>query len=326
MYGETVYEIEQQVSCRIHKILTELVSDTPEGISTNYGQTSVNFSKFWHEHSYDFVFCLGDRYEMSAAVQASIPFLVKLAHIHGGETTLGAIDNIYRDQISMASSLHFTAADVFSEKVKRLKNLQDNIFTVGSLSLDDISDFKPQDREEFLKKFNIIDAPFLLVTFHPETIDISQNGYFASEMKNALLKLSEKISIVVTMPNADTLGSVYRSALFDLKGMIPDRIRLIENFGKINYFNAMYYSKGLLGNTSSGIIEAASFGKYVVNVGNRQKGRLRSKNIIQSNFTSEEIVSKTLKIISSPSYKGKNVYYKNGAANAIIKTLKELHD
>lgn len=325
-HGETVDEIERHVTCRIHKIYTELVSDTPEGISSNYGQTSVNFSKFWNKYSYDLVFCLGDRYEMSAAVQASIPFLVKLAHIHGGETTLGAIDNIYRDQISLASTLHFTAADAFTERVKRLKNIEDTIFTVGSLSLDGISNFKPQDKEEFLKKFNIINAPFLLVTFHPETIDISQNGYFAEEMKNALLKLSEKINIVVTMPNADTLGSVYRSALLDLERTISEKIRLIENFGKINYFNAMHYSKGLLGNTSSGIIEAASFGKYVVNVGDRQKGRLRSENIIQSNFNSEEIVSKTQKIISLSSYNGDNVYYKNGAANAIIKTLKELHD
>ena len=121
------------------------------------------------------------------------------------------------------------------------------------------------------KKFNIKNKPFALVTFHPETVSVNCNSIYAKEMRKALEILSDSIYVVVTMPNADTLGSIFREQLYQLRVNKPENIILVENFGKINYFSVMHYSSLLIGNTSSGIIEAASFKKYVVNVGDRQK-------------------------------------------------------
>jgi GDP/UDP-N,N'-diacetylbacillosamine 2-epimerase (hydrolysing) len=125
------------------------------------------------------------------------------------------------------------------------------------------------------------------------------------------------------MPNADTQGSIYREELEKLKLELPNRILLIENFGKQNYFSAMTYAKILIGNTSSGILEAASFGKYFVNVGDRQKGRAQSNNVLNCKFETNDIISKVDKAIRLDKYVGENIYYKENVANNIIDIIQK---
>jgi len=125
------------------------------------------------------------------------------------------------------------------------------------------------------------------------------------------------------MPNADTFGTEYREKLEELKLENPNQVLLIENFGKVNYFSAMYYAKILIGNTSSGILEAASFGKYVINVGNRQKGRAQSENILNSKFTAKDMVLKFNEASKLENFKGINIYYRKGAAEGIINRIKK---
>lgn len=321
-HGFTLNEIEKDGYACIHAISSLISNDDEQSIASSYGLTVLKFADFWASHTYDLVFCLGDRFEMSAAVQAGIPFGVKFAHIHGGETTLGAIDNVYRHQITLAAQLHFTATDVFREKVINLLGSSEGVYSVGSLSLNDIKSFVPIDRVAFFEKFNISNDEFALVTFHPETMSLQENVQYAQAMKNTLAMISEKIFVIVTMPNADTQGSVYREAIEKLKKEFPERFLLIENFGKINYFSAMHYAKILIGNTSSGILEAASFGKYVVNVGDRQKGRVQSHNVLNCEFEETAMITAVAKAMSFEKYNGENVYFKEGAADNIIKTLK----
>ena len=292
-HGYTIEDIIKDEYKTIHKVCSLGKDDSEEGIAISYGNTVIKFSRFWSNHNFDLVFCLGDRYEMSAAVQASIPFGIKLAHIHGGETTLGAIDNIFRHQITLASKLHFVSTKYHKLMVEKLIGQSDNIFNVGSLSLTNLDNFKPLSRPSFLKKYNIKKEPFALVTFHPETVDPKKNIAFSFVVKSTLAELSKKINVVVTMPNADTLGTHFRNQLINLKKNNPKKVVLVENFGKKNYFSAMFYSSILIGNTSSGIIEAASFGKYFVNVGDRQKGRSQSKNIFNTTFNKDDILNKT---------------------------------
>lgn len=321
-HGFTLNEIEKDGYACIHAISSLISNDDEQSIASSYGLTVLKFADFWASHTYDLVFCLGDRFEMSAAVQAGIPFGVKFAHIHGGETTLGAIDNVYRHQITLAAQLHFTATDVFREKVINLLGSSEGVYSVGSLSLNDIKSFVPIDRVAFFEKLNISNDEFALVTFHPETMSLQENVQYAQAMKNTLAMISEKIFVIVTMPNADTQGSVYREAIEKLKKEFPERFLLIENFGKINYFSAMHYAKILIGNTSSGILEAASFGKYVVNVGDRQKGRVQSHNVLNCEFEETAMITAVAKAMSFEKYNGENVYFKEGAADNIIKTLK----
>lgn len=176
----------------------------------------------------------------------------------------------------------------------------------------------------FFKNYGIKEAPYALVTFHPETNSVNNNLAFAKVIKNALSILTNEINLIVTMPNADTLGSVFRAELNDLKDNYPDSILLIENFGKANYFNAMYYSSLLIGNTSSGIIEAASFNKKVINVGDRQKGRCHGSNVFNIDFDSKKIVKLSLEIINSKPFKAENIYYKKNTNKKIIKILKKI--
>lgn len=323
-HGYTVNEIYKDNFPIIHEINSILTNDDEVAISTAYSLTALKFSDFWKYNKYDLVFCLGDRFEMNAAVQAGIPYRINFAHIHGGETTLGAIDNIYRHQITMASHIHFTAADVFSKKIIQLINDSSCVYTVGSLSLDGINDFLPRKKDEFYKEFGLKEEPFALVTFHPETVNVDKNKDYAKEMKVGLLNCLELINLVITMPNADTLGTIYREEILRLKQEHPDKVILIENFGKTNYFTAMKYATVLIGNTSSGIIEAASFNKYVLNVGNRQDGRLQSENTINIPYNATIIGEKLKEAILRGDYLGNNVYYKGGSAQKIINLIKIL--
>jgi GDP/UDP-N,N'-diacetylbacillosamine 2-epimerase (hydrolysing) len=322
-HGYTINEIEKEKFQKIHSISTILTNDDPQSIATSYGLTCFKFADFWQQNKYDLVFCLGDRYEMNAAVQAGLPFNLKFAHLHGGETTLGAIDNIYRHQITLASTLHFTANSAFSDQVAQIIGEKQNIFTVGSLSLNESLNFTPKYKTEFCKTFNIPSKDFALITFHPETANFDMNHNFAIEMRKALSQVTSKLFLVITMPNADTMGSIFRMEIEKLKDEHPEKVLCVENFGKDNYFTAMYYSKVLIGNTSSGIIEAASFGKYVVNVGERQKGRLQSDNIISCKFNHDDIIQSIELAISKGDYKGGNVYYLPNPSEAIIKTVKQ---
>ena len=322
-HGYTLNNIKSDGYATIHEITSLENDDSQKGISISYGNTVLKFADFWQENNFDLVFCLGDRFEMSAAVQASIPYGVKLAHIHGGETTLGAIDNVYRHQISLASKLHFVSTINYKNKVEALTGTSANIYDVGALSLDSISDFQRINKMSFLESFHIKNEAYALVTFHPETIDVESNKVYVKHMIEALTALSETLNIVITMPNADTLGSIYRKQLHHLKLKIPHKIVLVENFGKSNYFSAMYYAKIMIGNTSSGIIEAATFKKYVVNVGSRQKGRDHGENVFNVDFDSAEIVRKTKQLLNLPNYCEGNMYYKAATSDSIIQTLKQ---
>ena len=214
----------------------------------------------------------------------------------------------------------------YTDKITDLIGTNDNVYTVGSLSLDNIEKFVPLERTVFFGKFKIEQAPYALVTFHPETVSVLKNKGYAQEMLKALAGITNFLNVVVTMPNADTLGALFRESLYELKSKYSQKVILIENFGKENYFSAMYYSKLLLGNTSSGIIEAASFKKYVLNVGDRQKGRLQSENTVDIPFDANQIISQTKKYSETGDYLGKNKYYKVEVSKTVIHKLKIYND
>ena len=324
-HGRTIDAIIKDQYRVIHSIQSILISDDTQSISTSYGLTVLKFSDFWKSNYYDLVFCLGDRFEMSAAVQAGIPYGVHFAHIHGGETTLGAIDNVYRHQISLASSIHFTSTRIFEEKVKKLTGLDKNIFNIGSLSLNNVESFEPIKSEVFYSKYKIPNEEYALITFHPETLRFKKNSLYATIMRKALNKISKNLFLVITMPNADTNGSIFRKEIESLKNQIPNRVRVIENFGN-HYFSAIYYSKLIIGNSSSGIIEAASFGKYVINIGDRQKGREQSSNVINCEFDEKKIIKNTKEALKLKTFNGDNIYYKKNSVEEIIRLLKEFYE
>lgn len=328
-HGYTVEQIEKEGFKIIERVESLILGDTKEAISNAMGNTIVKFSSIWQrlEKEVDLVFALGDRYEMFAAVTASVPFNIKIAHIHGGETTLGAIDNTFRHAITLMSSLHFTSTKEYAQKVASLIASDKNTYNVGALSLDNLTAFKLLNQEDFKNKYQIdISIPTILITFHPETVSVEKNASYAEILVNTFQDLSEEFQLVITMPNADTMGSVIRERFNELEGKKYSIIR-IENFGTLGYFSCMKHCAFLLGNTSSGIIEAASFGKYVINLGNRQEGRAQSENIIDSNIKYSDILAAITDLKKKGiSYKGTNVYHLKNSSQAIIKALKEYNE
>lgn len=322
-HGFTIKDIISDGYDKIHKISSIENDDSEKGIAISYAKTVLKFAEFWNENIFDLVFCLGDRFEMSAAVQSSIPFRVKLAHFHGGETTLGAIDNIYRHQISLASQLHFVATEGFLDKVRSIIGDSKRIFNVGALSLDGINKIELPNWDDIIKLYDIPSKEFILTTFHPETLFPKKNKVYIKTICHVLNELCKKFHLVITLPNADTMGNLYRRSFILLKDENPLNITLIENFGKYNYFAAMKASKFIIGNSSSAILEAASFGKFAVNVGDRQLGRLRSNNILDVPYNKKLIINGIDKIIDKGFFNGENKYYKSNTASNIIKIIKD---
>ncbi|MDD3744825.1 MAG: UDP-N-acetylglucosamine 2-epimerase, partial [Lentimicrobiaceae bacterium] len=167
-----------------------------------------------------------------------------------------------------------------------------------------------------------LNLPSLLITLHPQTVAYTLNEGFANESFNAFDSLANNYQLIITMPNADTSGTVFRNAFEMLKQYNPEKVFLIENFGTQSYFSCMKHVGLVVGNSSSGIIEAASFGKYVINIGDRQKGRLTSENTIHLPFDSEKI-KKAVRQCFGKTYLGQNIYYQENAVQKIISFLKQ---
>lgn len=326
LHGKTIKEIKQVSSDHIDTIPSILASDDEESVSTAYALTALKFSSYWRNSSYDLVFCIGDRYEMAAAVSAGIPYNIKFAHIHGGETTLGAIDNIYRHSISLASILHFASANAYRKRLEKLLGYSQNIFVTGSLSLVNMKNIDLLSVTNFFERWKIdLNKKYILMTLHPETVDSMKNYAFSVEIKDVLQNLALEYQIVITMPNADTHGSVYRAIFENVKKQFPDHVHLVENFGTQSYFTCMAHSDLMIGNSSSGIIESASFGKYAINIGDRQKGRLTNKNVIHCPFEKKSIIE-AVNNWAGKKYKGENLFQKENTVNEIITAIKKYHN
>ncbi len=322
-YGYTLSQIEADGFEVKHKIESLVQGDSPEAIATAMGLTNLKFANLWAnlKSKIDLIICLGDRYEMYAAVNASLPFNLPIAHIHAGETSLGAIDNTMRHSISLVSKYFFVSTEGYKRKVTQLIGNQENIHNVGALSLDNIQDLKLLSKREFLNKYQIdLNNPTVLTTFHPETVSVEKNRIYIKELIAALKKLDYQI--VITLPNADTRGTFIRTQLLEFAEN-RENVYIIESFGTLGYFSCMKHCSFLLGNTSSGIIEAASFKKFVINLGDRQRGRAQSNNIMNVPVKKEAILEAVAGLKNKNTETIENIYWKRNVADQIIQVLKE---
>ena len=199
-----------------------------------------------------------------------------------------------------------------------------HIYTVGSLSIDLLKKLTLYDTNEFYSKYHIdISIPSILFTFHPETVNTERNEKYALILKNTLYELSKKYQLIITMPNADTQSNLFRNIYLELHNLKSNKIKIIENFGSIGYFSCMKHSRFLLGNSSSGIIEAGSLNKWVINLGDRQKARLAGENVIHSQIHKKHILEK-VKLIESEGFEQQfeNPYDYCSTSRNIIRYIK----
>ncbi|MER3328354.1 MAG: UDP-N-acetylglucosamine 2-epimerase, partial [Candidatus Kapaibacterium sp.] len=211
-HGLTIKHIESHGFEVDYKINSMLLHDDENAISSSVSLTMMKFAEFWKNYgnNFDIILCLGDRFEMFGAVYAGVPFGIKFAHIHGGETTLGAIDNTYRHAISLASHLHFVSTEEYKDRVWELTK-SNNIYISGSISLHNLGNIELFSVSEMIDRFSIdFSVQTVLVTVHPETIDSKSNKKYANVCANIFKEISDRYQVVITMPNADTKGSLYR--------------------------------------------------------------------------------------------------------------------
>tara|TARA_B100001173_G_C16020389_1_gene561777 strand:- start:98 stop:1234 length:1137 start_codon:yes stop_codon:yes gene_type:complete len=309
----------------IHKVVTNPDGDTPLDISKSMALTVRKFSKFWFENDFHLLIALGDRYEMFSSIISSIPFNIKIAHISGGEVTTGAFDNIFRNCITNSSHIHFTSTRDYKNRVIQLINSDKNVFNVGALGIDNLSRLKLYSVKEFYSVFNVnLKLPTILVTFHPETVEYKNNEFYVKELISALSSI-EGYQIIITMPNADTNGILIRNYLLDF---IKNKSNVFgfESLGTKGYLSAIKLCNMMLGNSSSGFVEAYFFKRYVINIGERQKGRIHTENMINIPIKKNEIINAidnhknyVNKIVSN-----KDFYGKGNAAKKIIEKIKKI--
>ncbi|HEV7402713.1 MAG TPA: UDP-N-acetylglucosamine 2-epimerase [Chthoniobacteraceae bacterium] len=286
-FGETVREIEAAGYAVAERVPVLTGDDSPAGVAAAIARGVGSFAEIFARSAPDVLVVLGDRFDMFAAAVASIPFNIPLAHIHGGEVTEGAIDDGMRHAITKLAHLHFPAAEPFAARLRQMGEEPWRITMVGAPALDGLDEMKLMSRDELEKRFDIdlIDPP-LLVTFHPVTRQPGDTEAQIAELLKALEK--SRSPIIFTAPNADTHGQMVRKAIEAFIAR-EKRARLIENFGQPGYFSMLTQAKAMVGNSSSGIIEAASFHLPVVNVGDRQKGRAHGFNVIDCPCIAAEI-------------------------------------
>lgn len=298
-------------------------NDSAEDICKSMALTISKFSEFWTDNTFDLIIALGDRYEMFAAVASTLPFNIKVAHIHGGETTLGAIDNAFRHSITSMSNIHFTAAEPYRKRVIEITGSDKNVYNVGALSIDNQKQMVFLSIEEFKSMFGINMAlPSILITFHPETKNTELNKTHIEELIFAFEEL-RNYQLIITMPNADTMGNYIRNKLNAFITSNENAIG-VENFGSLGYLSCMKHCKLMLGNSSSGFIEAYGLKKAVVNIGDRQKGRILTPNIFNSIIEKNHIIKAVREAEKHEEIKNEPIYGEGNTAEMIVRALKEM--
>jgi len=301
-------------------------SDAPEGIAASMGVGVMGFARAFARTRPDLLVVLGDRVEMHAAALAALPFTIPVAHLHGGELTEGAIDDALRHSLTKLSHLHFVSTEAHARRVLQLGEEPWRVIVSGAPSLDHLRTTALLDRRELERRFGLrLDAAPLVVTYHPVTLEYADAEQQIRELLGALEAF--ELPIVFTLPNADTHGRVIRRAIEAFVARHPAS-RLVENFGPQGYLSLMALAAAMVGNSSSGLVEAPSFGLPVVNVGTRQQGRLRAENVIDVGYDREGVIAAIRKALS-PSFRtalrGRpNPYGDGHAAEIIVKRLTEV--
>ena len=326
-FGSTYKEIEEDGLSINLKIDIQIIGDNPNDIANSTALSIQGFSKAYIDFNPDLVILLGDRYELLGAAISAMYHQVPIAHIHGGEVTVGAMDEGIRHSLTKFSHLHFVANEVYRNRVIQLGENPNLVFNVGGLGVDAIKRVNLLTKDELEKSLNFkFKKKNLLVTFHPVTLENSTSSYQMKELLKSL-SIRKDCQIIFTMPNADPNSRV----LFDLiENFVKEHTNscLYTYLGQIRYFSCIAQVDAVIGNSSSGLLEVPSFKKATINIGDRQNGRLKASSVIdcQPDFIS---INSAIDKIFTDSFqnfisKTINPYGDGGSVETIINNLKAL--
>ncbi|WP_029008252.1 UDP-N-acetylglucosamine 2-epimerase [Azospirillum halopraeferens] len=279
-FGMTVRDVEASGIPVAARVETLLSSDSGVGVAKAVGLGVLGFAESWQRHRPDLVMVLGDRFEMFAAAQTAFLMRIPIVHLCGGDVTEGAFDDAMRHAISKMAAVHFTTNAEAGARLVRMGEPPERVFTVGSPGLDHLHRTPRLDRAALEEALGFALRPRnLLVTFHPVTLDRVSSARQMEALLDALDRLSPEVGLIITLPNADTEG---RALIAQIEAFTVGRANAIArpSLGSRTYLSALALVDAVVGNSSSGLYEAPSFGTPTVNIGDRQKGRLKATSVI----------------------------------------------
>jgi GDP/UDP-N,N'-diacetylbacillosamine 2-epimerase (hydrolysing) len=323
-FGLTYKGIEKDGFHIDRKVEMLLSSDSPAGVAKSMGLGLIGFGDTLHELQPDLMLVLGDRFEIFSAVTAAMVACIPVAHLHGGESTEGAFDEAIRHSITKMSHLHFVVAEEYRKRVIQLGEHPDRVFLVGGLGIDSIKKLDLLDRPALEKALGFeFGEKNLLVTFHPVTLENETSAKQMIELLTALGEL-EDTKLIFTMPNADTDGRVIIEMINKFVAS-HSNARAYASLGQLRYLSCIKYVDGVVGNSSSGLLEAPSFAKGTINIGDRQRGRLKAESVIDCDSEQGSIATALQKLYSkefqSMLETVKNPYGEGGASGRVVDTL-----
>jgi len=325
-FGLTYKQIEKDEFKINRKVEMLLSSDTPVGISKSMGLGMIGFAEVYEELNPDILVLLGDRFELLSAASAAMIARIPIAHLHGGETTQGAVDEAFRHSITKMSHLHFTSTEEYRKRVIQLGESPDSVFNVGALGIENIRRLPLLSREDLEKEIGFsLGQQCLLVTYHPVTLEQATAQMQFENLLNAIDTING-LRVIFTKANADTEGRIINQIIDEYVTKKKNKAVSFTSMGQLRYLSAMKHVDAVVGNSSSGIIEASSFKNPTVNIGDRQKGRIQSKSVINCSPTKGAIIQ-ALKQAFSPEFRQSiqemtNPYGKENTARNIKEIIK----
>lgn len=324
-FGLTYREIEKDGFRIDRKVEMLTSSDTSVGVAKSMGLGMIGFADALDELEPNLIVVLGDRFEIFAAVSAALVARIPVAHLHGGETTEGAFDEALRHSITKMSHLHFVAAEEYRQRVIQLGEQPDRVFLVGGLGVDSIKRMTLLNRTELEASLDFkLGSKSLLITFHPVTLEMETAVAQMTELLSALGTLRDT-QLIFTMPNADIGGRILIKMVEQFVAQHPNA-RAYTSLGQLRYLSCIAQVDGVVGNSSSGLIEVPTFKKGTVNIGDRQRGRLQAKSVINCEPFRSNITA-ALETLFSVDFKTDlnqitNPYGEGGASALVIEVLK----
>ena len=325
-FGNTVTDIESddfEIAAKIEMLLS---SDSGEGVAKSIGLGVLGFAQAYVDVRPDLLLLLGDRFEMLSAAVAALPYGFPIAHIHGGESTEGAMDEAIRHSITKMSHLHFASTEAYAKRIIQMGEEPWRVTVSGAPALDNLAKIPLLKKEALEERFGFsLKDKTLLVTYHPVTSEPEDTTHHVEELLAALKESG--FALIFTSPNADHQGRGILQKIQDFVLHHP-RAWFVANLGQQGYFSVMRQVAAMVGNSSSGMIEAASFELPVVNIGNRQRGRVHAQNVLNVGYERKEI-SEAIRRATEPQFKlslanMKNPYGEGQAAEKIVSKLKNV--
>ena len=326
-FGLTYKEIEKDFKIN-KKIDIDLTLDTSLGISRSMSIAQISFAKAYNKLNPDIIIVLGDRYEIFSAASAAMISKLPIAHIHGGEISEGSLDDCMRHCISKMSHLHFDATEEYRTRLIQLGENPSRVFNVGGLGIENIKRFQLLNKSEFEKSIHFkLNKKNILITFHPVTLENNTSKLHFKELLKAINDLDDT-SIIFTKTNSDLNGKVINQMIDQYTKKYSKKSIAFSSLGQLRYLSALQFVDAVVGNSSSGLIEAPSFKIATINIGDRQKGRIKAKSVINCLPKKNNIKNSFKKIYSKDFQKllnnVKNPYDNGFSSKKIIKVLKNI--